>query len=571
MKKFLGALVLSTFLATFALTQSQPLVISGGTLVNPVGNPTANSMIVIRDGKIAEISVVGRLRVPEGARVINAKGKWIIPGMIDSHVHFFQSAGLYTRPDVVDLRTIRSYEKEIEMIKANLDRTFARYLRAGVTSVVDVGGPLWNFDVRDLAKRNPKAPRVAVAGPLVSTFGPPAFASLADPPIIKANTPEEARDLVQKQAAYKPDMIKIWFIVLPGQTAAGLRPIIAATMDESRKHNLRVAVHATELETARIAVEEGASILVHSVEDKEVDDAFIALLKERRVLYTPTLVVRNGYMRTFSQQFDLDERDHLFGDPYIISTLFDIKPLGNAVPQGIRNLLNTKPPISLSPTAMKNLKRMQEAGVDVVVGTDAGNIGTLHASSMFDEIDAMAEAGLTPRQVLAAATINGARVMGREKELGSIEAGKFADMVILSADPLMSVGSLSQIETVIKNGELFTPADLIPTTPEDIVQKQVNAYNQRDLDLFADTYSPTIRIYTQGGDLIMSGREQLRAQYGRMFADSPGLHCTILKRIKIGDFVIDHERVIGHPKGTIEAVAIYEVKNSLIERVWFAR
>src|SRR5207249_7773470 len=203
--------------------------------------------------------------------------KFILPGYIDTHVHFFQSGDLYTRPDAVDLTQLRPYAEEVGWIKKNLPDPFARYLRCGITSVVDVGGPFWNFEVRKIANATPKAPRVAVAGPLISSVSRPQL-DLGDPPIVKIDTPEQAREFVRKLAAQNPDLVKIWYIVDKDHPLDSFRPIVHATVEESHAHKIRVAVHATELETARAAVEEGADILVHSVVDKPVDDAFVKLL-----------------------------------------------------------------------------------------------------------------------------------------------------------------------------------------------------------------------------------------------------------------------------------------------------
>ena len=150
------------------------------------------------------ITAVDKLAVPSAqARIVDCKGKFILPGYIDTHVHFFQSGGLFTRPDGVDLASLRSYADEIASIKKNLPDTFARYLRCGITSVVDVGGPLWNFEVRKIASATAKAPRVAVAGPLISSVSRPQL-DLGDPPIVKIDTPEQAREFVRKLAAAKP-------------------------------------------------------------------------------------------------------------------------------------------------------------------------------------------------------------------------------------------------------------------------------------------------------------------------------------------------------------------------------
>src|SRR5262249_60412686 len=111
-----------------------------------------------------------------------------------------------------------------------------------------------------------------------------------DPPIVKIDTPEQAREFVSKHAEKKPDLVKIWYIVDKDHPVDSFRPIARATIEESHAHKIRVAVHATELETARAAVEEGADVLVHSVIDKPVDDAFVKLLKDRHIILCPSLV-----------------------------------------------------------------------------------------------------------------------------------------------------------------------------------------------------------------------------------------------------------------------------------------
>lgn len=108
----------------------------------------------------------------------------------------------------------------------------------------------------------------------------------------------------------------------------------------------------------------------------------------------------------------------------------------------------------------ENLKRLAEAGVLVAAGTDAGNIGTLHAASIFRELRLMVAAGMSPAQVLVAATRNGARVMGRERELGTLEPGKLADLLLLAKDPLTDISNLETIDEVVKGGRRFEPAEL---------------------------------------------------------------------------------------------------------------
>jgi len=435
------------------------LAIVGATVVDGTAAPIPDAVVLIRGDRIQAVGARAQVALPKGITIVDGRGKWVAPGLVDAHVHFFQSGSAYTRPDVVDLRKLRPYEREIALLKAALPRTFARYLLCGVTSVVDVGGPFWNFEVRDSAARTALAPRVAVAGPLVSTVARPEL-DIGDPPIVKTSTPEEARALVRRELARKPDLMKVWFVVRSlgneslDDLAAG-KALVAATVDEARKGGVRTAVHATELETARAAVEAGAAVLVHSVFDKPVDDAFVDLMKRRGVVYIPTLFVRTGYTLVLTGSFTPTPAERRWADPDVLATFDEVKS---------RPELASRPRRTPDPEServpLQNLKRLSDAGVTIAAGTDAGNIGTLHGPSIFRELRLMVDAGLTPREVLASATAGGARVMGREKDLGAVAPGKLADLLILDRDPLADVANLEAIHRVVKGGRVFTPEEL---------------------------------------------------------------------------------------------------------------
>jgi imidazolonepropionase-like amidohydrolase len=554
-----------------AQAQDQLTAVTGGTLVRTDGRgPLEDSVILIRDGRIVRVGQSQQVRIPKGAEVVDARGKWIIPGLIDAHIHFHQSGGLYTRPDVIDLRRIVPYGEEVKKIRSNIRDTFARYLACGITSVIDVGGPFWNFEVRDLSRKTEAAPRVEITGPLLSTYEPPVLSRGPDPQIVKISSPKEGRRLVRRQAARNPDFIKIWFIVRRGETPETFLPVVRAVIDESHRHHLRVIVHATELETARAAVRAGADILAHSVEDREVDGNFIRLLKKRNVPLVTTLAVTGGYRRTFSQQQDFSPAEMRWANPYIMSTLFDLRHIpSDEIPRRVRDLLRNPKPVPPPTVQMKNLKKLQEAGVTIAVGTDAGNIGTLPGPSIFRELNLMVEAGLSPAQVLAAATIGGAKVMGREKELGRLEEGMLADMVILNSDPLADIRNTSDINLVIKKGKPLRPEEIVRKGSEEIVQQQVNAYNARNLDAFLETYAPDAAIYAFPDTLLSSGREALRKEYRQLFESGPALHRRTVDRLVSGNFVIDRVETGGLPgKNATDSITIYEVVNGVIQRVW---
>jgi imidazolonepropionase-like amidohydrolase len=447
-------LLIWALLTASALAQSRnvTLFIHGGTLIDGTGAPPVPDAVVVVSGdRIVDAGPSSRITVPKNTKTLDAHGKWIIPGLIDAHVHFFQSGGLYTRPDVIDLRQRVPYERELAWIRRRLPYTFTRYLCSGITSVVDAGGPFANFKVRALARRTRAAPRVAVAGPLISTVAPDDLET-ADPAIIEVTDPEQAVALVRRELAHKPDLIKIWFIRGPEVELQYAVKIIEAVAKASHAADVRVAVHATELETAKAAVSAGADILVHSVSDRPVDDEFVQMVKERGVIYTTTIVVLEGYAEVLGQNVDLTGIERSCGDARVIASWADLAKIReDQLPLYAR----FPPRFTEKAVVLANLKRMQESGAIVAAGTDAGNIGTLHGPSLHREFELMAEAGLSPMQIIVDATRNAARVFSPNPQIGTIETGKFADLVILDADPLADIGNARQINKVIKGGQVF--------------------------------------------------------------------------------------------------------------------
>jgi imidazolonepropionase-like amidohydrolase len=463
MKTFIAFLI-AVFAVTIARAEKISLV--GATVINPSdGKVMPNATVVINGDKIERVSM-GKQDAASLGKQIDCVGKFILPGYIDTHVHFFQSADLFTRPDGADFNSVRPYKDEVAWIKSHLDDDFARYIRCGITSVVDVGGPMWNFEVRQKANSTAKAPRVAVAGPLISSVSREKL-DLGDPPIVKIDTPEQAREFVRKLAAQNADLVKIWYIVDKDHPVDAFRPIARATIEESHAHKIRVAVHATELETARAAVEEGADILVHSVVDKPVDDAFVKLLKDHNTILCPTLVVFERYGRVFSHQLNLTKEEQAWGNPEVIASLDVTKIPQEKLPDRIKAAL-ADPKAALDrinktyEAALPNLKKLEDAGVTIAAGTDAGNIGTIHGPALFREFQLMKQAGLTNMQILQCATGNAAKLFGGQTgaRIGKIDDGFFADLVVLKSNPVDDIVHASDIDTVIKNGVIY-PADSI--------------------------------------------------------------------------------------------------------------
>ena len=457
-------LVLAAVLALSATAgYAETIAIVGATLIHPeLGLPKAvarDSTVIIDGNRIVRVGPAKSTAIPRGARLIDGTGKWVTPGLIDAHVHFFQSGNLYTRPDVADFNAVVPYAQETERNKARLPATFKVWLASGVTSVIDIGGPFWNFDMRDESVITSAAPRVSVAGPLISMVDRTKL-DIGDPPIIKITSPEEARALVEKELTRRPDFIKVWFIHQQGDDLEKQEAIVKAAGDAAHAAGIRLAVHATELLVAKASLRAGADFLVHSVEDAPIDAEFLALAKKNNVIYCPTLFVVMGYRYALSNTWQPTDIEKRLADPQILAAMRDLDKMPkDKLPERVAKSMASPPQVKASATALANLQKIWDEGITVAMGTDAGNIGTLHGPSVFREMSIMTQAGLTPLEVLRSATTNGAKATGRE--VGALRPGKLADVLILDADPLANIENLSRIYRVIKDGRVYSPEELI--------------------------------------------------------------------------------------------------------------
>lgn len=536
--------------------------------------------VVVKDGIISEVADFNKIKPATGATVIDGNGKFLMPGMTDSHVHFFQSGGLYARPDVIDLRKYQPYDKEIAWTHDNMEDFLRRYLKAGITTVIDVGSTYNFLNQRKSFADKDFAPKIYMTGPLLTSYLPAPYKDLKnDSPFNLVTNIEEAKKAIDEQMPYKPDFIKVWYIVDSKnveESARKFEPVFRAIVEETHRRNLKVAVHATQKFTAEIAVRNGADYLVHSVEDAPVSDEFVQMMKKNKTVLCPTLTVYQGYTDTLGQTTEFSSYDLMTANPLQIGTITDLKHLPEqTLIERYKTATNSKANIEQKKkqdaTMRANLKKLATAGVTIAAGTDAGNIGTHHASSFIKELEAMKASGLTNWQVLQSATLNPAKIFDAENKTGSIAVGKKADLILLDANPVEALENLKKINLIFNNGKPFNPADLIIETAESLAQKQLNAYNARNLDAFLEPYADDVELYEFPNKLLYKGKETMRKQYGEMFAKFPELHCEIKGRIVQGDTVIDRESVSGFGQNKIEATAIYQIKQGKIAEVYFIR
>lgn len=538
-----------------------------------------NQTVTITNDLISNIQPAKKVKIQESAKVIDGTGKYLSPGLTDAHIHFFQSGGLYTRPDAIDLRKYRPYDQEIQFGKDDMEHKLKRYLKNGITNVIDVGANYHFLKQREDFRNNDSLPSIFITGPLATTYEPKVYENLGEnEPFNLVKTVEDGINMVKNQLPLKPDFIKIWYIVgadgLPVEESARKNlPIVKAIIDEAHKNNLKVAVHATQRITAQLAVENGADFLVHSVDDEILKDDFVQLMKKNKTILCPTLVVHAGYVHTFGQNLNFTDYELNTADNKQIGSLLDLKHLPdttlvNMYKKG-SNSEQTQNRLKISDSICRtNLKILSDANVLIATGTDAGNIGTMHVSSYLAELNTMQKSGMSNWQILTASTLNGAKVLDKQAEFGTVSVGKKANLILLNANPIENLENLTKINRVINKGIVFNPEDILKDTPEDLAQRQLNAYNFRNIDAFLEPYADDVEIYMFPDKLQSKGKEAMRQGYTQMFENIPNLHCELVNRIVLGDTVIDQERVqMGNQ--IVEAIAIYHIENGKIKKVYF--
>jgi len=218
-----------------------------------------------------------------------------------------------------------------------------------------------------------------------------------------------------------------------------------------------------------VALRAGASLLVHSVGDVPVDGEFLRLAKENRTIYCPTLIVVDGYRRL--RDAAVEKKAPAVDDP---NGCVDADTLANVAETARLSLREDDPGAAerrrerfaaMSRMMPMNLKAVRDAGITIAMGTDAGNPLTLHGASVYAEMEAMQAAGMTPMEVLVASTRSGALAMRRLEEIGTVEKGKRADLLVVAADPTRDIKGLRQLRYVVKDGVVRAQAELRPSPP----------------------------------------------------------------------------------------------------------
>jgi imidazolonepropionase-like amidohydrolase len=437
-----------------------PIAIAGGTLINPGTPPIRDAVVVVAGGRIVCAGLASACTPPPTAEVVRVDGAFVVPGLIDAHVHYSQTGWVDGRPDALDLRAEFPYDSVNSALRVEKARFDRAYLCSGITSVFDVGGYPWTIPLMHANERALDAPRVVAAGPLLATvdhwLNTPTMRQF-----IHMASDSATRRGVRENVYFGSRAIKVWYLQVRDSLRPAMRARLELAAEEARRANLPFIVHATQLERAKEAVRAGTNVLVHSVGPEAVDDEFIALAKQHETIVIPTLTVYEGYADVFAGRSPAARYPLDCVDASTRAKLERVLPEAQRA-VGLQGLVRSGRADTLYASVARNVRRMREAGIPMAVGTDAGNPGTAHGPSIYREMEALQSAGMPAGEVLASATIIAARTMRRAADLGTVEAGKLADLVVLDADPLVDIANLRRVRLVMKGGALYGQRELLP-------------------------------------------------------------------------------------------------------------
>jgi imidazolonepropionase-like amidohydrolase len=418
------------------------LAIVGGFLIDGNGGvPIQNSVVLIERDRITHVGTVSDTDIPSDAKVIDARGLTVSPGLNDAHVHvMLVGHGVYDE----------YFPKYGKRFREVMPISTKELLMAGVTSARDLGAPLQ--DIVWLKKQIESGavvgPRLFISGPFLQHSLPPAQGTstaydsrLQDSFRWPVNGADDATAKVRQLVDAGVDLIKVIQI---GELTSAERRAIGAEAKKSGRH---IAVHASTLEEVRAAVELGANSIEHvgGGGKPRLDDEVVRLIIENGIYSVPTSVVSKIYNITEAFPARLDNQG-LKAD------------LPGPIYQDVRGSLDFFSRLNYFAGRASNqhhaakIMQLYNGGGRILIGTDSGTPMNFHYESTWQEMDLLCQYGMPPMAVIQAATKVPALLYGRGRELGTIEPGRLADIIVVDGNPLVRMSAYKDVVHVIKGG-----------------------------------------------------------------------------------------------------------------------
>ena len=332
----------------------------GAYILNPTASlPISDSTILVSQGRIVKIQPDSEI-IPAGYRVVDTKGKWIIPGLIDGHIHMAQSGSAFTRPDTFDATKISSYEDDQRWLKSNLPSLLHNYLKLGVTTVVDMGGPSEYIQHYRSVTKTGVYPDIYAAGALLSPFDVPQL-NYDGETFTQVLSAQDTLAMVEKQLPLNTDLVKFVWSQETGLTMAQLTALFKPAMALAKKHNKRIAVHAESLNDAKMAIKAGADILVHGVMTDPIDNEVIDLMKDHNVTYMPTLTANLHYTELFKGELSFTAFEHQHSHKAVTTSFDTLMKHVEKTDQMFRMLLQYVPKVDHSDAKIATLSEQEQA------------------------------------------------------------------------------------------------------------------------------------------------------------------------------------------------------------------
>jgi imidazolonepropionase-like amidohydrolase len=415
-----------------------PLVIRGVTLVDGTGRaPMTNATVVVEGTRITQVTAQS-ITPPADAQVIDGRGKFLIPGLIDVHVHLSGGGNRASTQPITP-------QQELTGVRA-----LHTFLYAGVTTIFDAGNQgSFIFALRDKARADAiVSPRIFATGGTVTSPG-----GHGGPFYIEAWPQDRAQ--LDIHLAGKPDMVKIG----QDEHGWGTRPMITQLPDDLLEKiiryyhtkGIRSTIHISNEHNAVEAIYAGVDTLAHPVIQSPISAAYVNMMKVKRVPTASTLTIGESYSRLADHPEYLDQ-------PLYHDTMepADIQRLRTVDSPRYKTDTWAQWMKIMTPVAENNIKRLNDVGKDIIaLGTDRSSGADVHR-----ELELIVAGGISPADAIVIATRNSARFLGKLDDLGTIEPGKFADLVLLRADPNADINNAKLIETVIKDGKVVDRAKL---------------------------------------------------------------------------------------------------------------